>query len=450
MEACIYCNRDDKVTESHIIPNALSNGTMKNYYVCPKHNNSFSDAFETKIINGLGIIANRLDIISTNGNDYPRYTIEYEWDGKTFIDNKHTSINGWIDKILESTDRTMKIGPKNKVHTEKIVAIDFADANLKINFPINLEIFNSYEMKRLIAKIAYEWFCSFNKITTMPEFLYELREFILGESTNDVVEVINDLKIKNAFNGMGGDYSHKLLTFINSNNKYCVIIAFWDIVYYAVEICLVSSFPEGKELFYREQVLDSSHIPYVKQTQKEFEFEFGDSLKNLYYSKDIFEEKILSNSVKITALNPSIQLNETSFKINLMMLLNICKNYICGQKEGFEGYYQILKNEIDEIIRSSVVTPRKLRRIADAIKFQDNLVDMSALSIMQLPIIYLIYKLGKNPPQKLTDINFKEFTKKHLSTILNEKVADELTKEMVEDSHWIFYLEQGTKYLKQI
>lgn len=449
MKSCIYCNSSDKLTESHIIPNALSNGTMKNYYVCPLHNNSFSNEFETRVINDLGIIANRLDIISSNGNDYPRYTVEYEWYGKIFVDKKHTSMNGWIDKILESTDKTLKIGPKNKVKTDKIIGINLGDENLKITYPINLEVFNSYEMKRLIAKIAYEWFCSFNQITSKPNIANDIRDYILGESVKEVVEFINDINIKNAFNQIGGDYSHKLISFINKNKKYCVIIAFWDIAYYAVEISDVESYLEGKEFYYREQFLDSSHLPYLKDTQREFEIEFESSLVELYNSDDIFQEVVISNSLKVTALNASEQLDKISLKINLMSLLGACNNYNYGQKDGFNGYYENLVQEVDGILHSSVVTPRKVKRIVNTIKFKDDQVDLSSLSIMQLPIIYFVYKLGKDFSDDQV-INFKIAARNYIPTKINDLVIYEINKEIVSDSDWIVYLKRGIKKLECI
>lgn len=51
MKKCIYCNRVDGLSESDIIPDALTNVKIRNRNVCTvEHNNKFSDLFESRVI----------------------------------------------------------------------------------------------------------------------------------------------------------------------------------------------------------------------------------------------------------------------------------------------------------------------------------------------------------------------------------------------------------------
>ena len=51
LNKCIYCGKVDDLSESDIIPDALTNARIFNKNVCRiEHNNLFSDMFESKVI----------------------------------------------------------------------------------------------------------------------------------------------------------------------------------------------------------------------------------------------------------------------------------------------------------------------------------------------------------------------------------------------------------------
>ena len=68
---CIYCGRGTsdgvEISESDIIPDALTNAKIRCKNVCKtEHNNKFSDMFESKVINELSFIRNYLNIRGKN------------------------------------------------------------------------------------------------------------------------------------------------------------------------------------------------------------------------------------------------------------------------------------------------------------------------------------------------------------------------------------------------
>lgn len=67
---CIYCGKAEDLSESDIIPDALTNARILNKNVCRiEHNNKFSDMFESEVINALSFITNELDIKSSKGKN---------------------------------------------------------------------------------------------------------------------------------------------------------------------------------------------------------------------------------------------------------------------------------------------------------------------------------------------------------------------------------------------
>lgn len=58
---CIYCENTKDLSESDIIPDALTNARILNKNVCRiEHNNKFSDMFESKVTESIAFITNEL------------------------------------------------------------------------------------------------------------------------------------------------------------------------------------------------------------------------------------------------------------------------------------------------------------------------------------------------------------------------------------------------------
>ena len=82
---CIYCGKSTDLSVSDIIPDALTNGKLCNRYVCRiNHNNKFSDAFESEVIEGLSVVTNALNIKSSKGKNYAKYDTTIIIDGTSY------------------------------------------------------------------------------------------------------------------------------------------------------------------------------------------------------------------------------------------------------------------------------------------------------------------------------------------------------------------------------
>ena len=81
--ACIYCGTTDNLSDSDIIPDALTNAKVINKNVCRiEHNNKFSDLFESEVIKKLAFITNELDVKSSKGKTFPKYDAIIVVEGK--------------------------------------------------------------------------------------------------------------------------------------------------------------------------------------------------------------------------------------------------------------------------------------------------------------------------------------------------------------------------------
>ena len=254
---CIYCGkgngdidckgREVKINESDIIPFALSNTKLKCKNVCSiEHNSEFSNSFESYVINRLACITNHLNIKTRSKTKFAAYdailkikNIEYE--------KKNASLDVSIgNSILTSRDKKHKIGPiddieKIKSINGKVEQIDLNNEEVEISIPINLQVFCSDEMYRMVAKIAYEWFCKVNNIQDKLDIFDSIIEFIItgeGNNNNRIVTVVSDEKIYNMImqSGVVNYGDHLLICYKTEDKKVNVIYSLFGIAIYKVEI----------------------------------------------------------------------------------------------------------------------------------------------------------------------------------------------------------------------
>ncbi|HDR8042165.1 TPA: hypothetical protein QCZ17_004486 [Bacillus cereus] len=464
MKRCIYCNSEKDLTKSHIIPDVLSNGSMKNNNVCEEHNSKFSDSFETYVIEKLSFIANNLDIKSSKANNYPAFTITYSWKDKKYIDDKHTSLNHSLDKIIESTDKTSKIGPNYKVDKIKgqhnIESVVPNDKNLKPSIELDYSVFNSKEMKQLISKIAYEWFCSFNKINNKPQFGKEIRDFILGKTIKNTVKVITDQRVVEAFKNIGNENSHKLISYVDKNNDYCVMIDFWGIIIYQVMICSVSEFPDSIKLFYREQQINSEHVPYSKNEVDELYSDMNIAITDLLNNDElIYESRIREGiTLDLKAFKPSEITRKFQFMASLSTLVNSVMEYNTNMEENISLSNELATDNIHKVLSTNVIHLRKIKRVAQSLIIENKKLNTKNIGLAQMPLICILYGLGK---YELSDFNqlsltevIKKFCDEHVrydSTFASNSLEvffNEMSKEMDNDDDCVTHIQKGIEIFK--
>lgn len=159
---CIYCDASSDLSESDIIPDALTNARILNKNVCRiAHNNKFSDLFESDVISALSFIANELDIKSHKGKQYAAYDASVTIEGDVYNLSLRNDKSIFDGRVLKSADKKHMISSYEKMveiaHNPDLVQpLDVNQIEIEKNVKINTSIFFSVSMFRMVAKIAYE------------------------------------------------------------------------------------------------------------------------------------------------------------------------------------------------------------------------------------------------------------------------------------------------------
>lgn len=253
MEAkCIYCGRGAsdgiEMSISDVIPEGLTNKTIKNRNVCEtEHNNRFSDEFESYVINHLEYLRNHLGIFNKK-NQIPQYNARYEIEGKEFKKRLTTKKDFYKGGIISTKDESGKILFGSVENLKKISGFDLSkmkevslqDITQKIN--INLNLFHSLEMKRLAAKVGYEWFCKERRINDKFQEYDNVINFVLGRSFDPhIVTVITDMGLYSALNEQLELGSHALSIYNDPDGYTYVIFMFFGLIIYKIRIVSCNS-----------------------------------------------------------------------------------------------------------------------------------------------------------------------------------------------------------------
>ena len=113
---CIYCGATEDLSESDIVPDALTNARILNRNVCKiAHNNKFSDMFESKVIEALSYITNVLDVKTSKSSKFSQYDTYTIIDGKEYKARIRSERDIFSGQILTSVDGTQKLGAYDKI-----------------------------------------------------------------------------------------------------------------------------------------------------------------------------------------------------------------------------------------------------------------------------------------------------------------------------------------------
>ena len=199
---CIYCNSEDNLTVSDIIPAALTGAKLRKRFVCKMHNGFTNDFYEKKMIEQLAVYRNLIGLTERDG-DPVRYKAKIEVEGYT-VEEKTVSDFASILKpknpfrTKDGDGHTVLIGEIDQLRRikgateEKIQTINMAHVEVSRVDDLR-ELLISKEVLHAIAKIGYEWHCNHNGIEVYePEKYHEIVDYVL---TPDSIEPFVDLVV---------------------------------------------------------------------------------------------------------------------------------------------------------------------------------------------------------------------------------------------------------------
>lgn len=245
---CIYCNCENDLTVSDIIPYAMTGAKVKKSFVCKTHNGFTNDNYEKKMISEFAFFRNRLGLTERDG-DPVRYNAElnigeYKFDNVSISD--HTSILGSSKRRFKTVDKN-----GNKVLVANREALlkqkgftadkikDVSSTDVSIVARSNLQsLFVSSNTLHVIAKIAYEWHCYINDIESYDKDKYqEIVSYILDpDSDNNIVEIVLDSLIWDLMDHSSRTGSHMLFEYCDLEGNTYVVLGFWDVLIYRIKI----------------------------------------------------------------------------------------------------------------------------------------------------------------------------------------------------------------------
>ncbi|KMP76716.1 hypothetical protein TU62_06845 [Bacillus cereus] len=362
MTRCIYCNATEDLSDSDIIPDGLTNSKITNKNVCRiPHNNKFSDQFESYVINSLTTLRDKLDI-KTKSNKYPE--TEYEVSIGDFSAKKKGTKNSTLigEKVLSDNKKNMKVGPLNtiekiaqKIDNAKITELDINTIEIETKFRLEPEVFFNKKTKRLLAKIAYEWYCRHNGIDEFYSEFKNITDYICDENTivDDLVTYIKDPEVYSFVDNNCESGSHMLFLYTDSKNAVRVVISFFGICIYNVKLLDVVSNKFKENFLYQE----------FQVTSKKFTVEIED----------------VNNLIKLFFL-PQTQENVDKIKIvpHLLQLQKLMIEYVHLYPEYDNELIDIVTDRYIGLFNVEIIHIRGLKRfVKDLFKDKNKVTQLN-------------------------------------------------------------------------
>lgn len=454
--ACIYCGNTE-ISESDIIPDALTNARITNNNVCKtEHNNKFSDLFESEVIEALALITNELDIKSHKGENYAAYPAKIEIDGieySTKMISEKDLFNG--RKVLVSTDKKHKLSSMDKItkiakDSRKVSEVDINKIPLYKRVEININIYFSEKMFRMISKIAYEWYCSRNGVVGYHDEFENIVNFItLGKGHNPVTIFQNEELYKYCGQQISLG-SHCLFALVDNTGKVNVIVSLFGIAMYRVVVSdAVPTFCMNNFMF-AELRTDSSRKELTHVSYEEAENYFFE----LFNSSNFIEgANIAGMHIMIPKQNIDVVLYP--FVFNMMK----CFLEIHDEtQEPNEKIVKILKCNIQEVLQASALHKKSIQRFVKEY-FSDGhepiRLNPNASNKKTTLLFYILFVIGRDNIECIDDKSLQEIAKKALDMgvkselIVTDELEKKLQNEILSTEGYGDILEKGAEVIKK-
>lgn len=241
---CIYCNCETELTSSDIIPYAITGAKLAKSFVCKEHNAFTNNHFESKFIENLSFVRNRLGLMTRNKGAV-RYTGDLTVDGETLYgfpisERRFLPLTKKVLAGKDSEGKRVLIGNTEKLKqiqkSRKGVFKSLKNRNAVVHGTIAAEYLLGTAAKHCIAKIAYEWHCYHHGIEEyIPEYK-EIVDYILCDSDDDsLVELITNDSYYTAMDYAASPGTNSLYEYSEDRNLY-VIFCLWNVISYRVRI----------------------------------------------------------------------------------------------------------------------------------------------------------------------------------------------------------------------
>ena len=455
MNKCIYCGIDHDLSESDIIPDALTNARILNRYVCRiKHNNKFSDMFESKVIDALSFITNELDIKSSKGKKYAPYEAVITIEGIDYNLKLHGDNEIFNGRVLKSADNTQMISSYDKIvkiakDENMVQPLDVNTIEIKKKIRINNEIFFDTSMYRMLSKIAFEWYCSKNSISGYYSEFNDIIKFITtGEGTNPV-SIIQEEKIYEILDQQVNLGSHTLFAIEKEHGEIDVIISLFGLLMYRVKVTNKRPDICKNNFLYTELRTDSSRNELVYHSYYEAEQKFAEIL-----SLDNFMSAGVINGV--TLMVPKVMRPIPNVEL-YPILFNLAKYFMAVDDDitmPNDRLNKIFLTQLKNITQASTLQKKSIKRFVNETFYQGHekiRLNPHTSNKKAVVLFYAVYLIGKSKEEILDDRILQKILREGLpnlngeSFIVDDEMENKLKQIMMEDAKYSDVLEAGAE-----
>ena len=245
---CIYCNSEEDMTISDIIPAALTGAKLTRRFVCYTHNKFTNDNYESDMIRMLAPFRNLIGLTERCG-DPVRYYADLDIGDRTLKnvlikDNASVLSGDRIIRNIDSSGRTVLVGDREKLLKIKgatetnVETIEAKDFSVVMKSDLR-ELFISSQVLHAVSKIGYEAHCYLNDITVFQKEKYsDIVSYILSAENEDApVELVVDpfiLQMSDTFSRTG---TNILFEYDDCDGYTYVVFGLWNVLLYKVRIC---------------------------------------------------------------------------------------------------------------------------------------------------------------------------------------------------------------------
>lgn len=446
--ACIYCGVTDDLSKSDILPDALTNTKIINPNVCRiEHNNKFSDMFESEVIKKLAFITNELDIKSSKSKKYAAYEANIsigDNNYKTKLSSDVEIFGG--NKMMRSVDGKYLVGKIDELRKIKdandknVNEIDITQIEIKTSVNLELSVFFSNSMFRLAAKIAFEWYCVRNRVTSKENDFLSIINFITMNTGDGIVSIVSNPEIYQFFNITVNFGSHALLSYIAQDKSINVLVNLFGIAVYNVRICDSVSVTCKYNALFQELTLDSKYYS--------FEYTDIDSLQKSIINS--FEPTKIGQG--ITAMIPKDMTDLTlKQKVIYANYYNLFLNELNLIVEPTEDVISLMLEKIENLLKESVISIKGLKRFVK--DHQQQLkegirLNPKGTNKKSIMMFYILFTIGRSN-EKIKNMNDLNTTLKEKfegdTIVITDDLSGILFEEMLADESRSELITKGAK-----
>lgn len=454
---CIYCGTTKDLSESDIIPDALTNARIINKNVCRvAHNNRFSDLFESKVISALSFITNELDIKSSKGKHYAAYDVTVTIDGESYKTTLQSDRAVFDGRVLKSTDNRHMIGSYDTIvkiaKDERLVQpIDVNQIEIEKKIKIDTAIFYDSAMYRMIAKIAYEWYCAKNNIIGYHSEFESIVSYIISGNGTSPVSIIQTESIYEIISEQSCLGSHTLFAFETKSGGIDVVVSFFGVLIYRVTLTKIKPEFCSNNFLYVELRTDSSRKEIEHKSKQDAIQYFQDYLN----PQNFIEIKTDTNlKVMLPRLNSNVvDITVYPFVFDMVKCFDEIRNDV---QEPNEAVNQILIKQIQQLLQSSSLHKKSIKRFVKDYFYDGHAkikLNPNTSNKKTTVLFYTVFLVGKSGIKDLDDNKFQSLLRENFTHLIGDQIVitddfeKQLKNEMLNVSKYSDILENGAKII---